>query len=106
MQWEILQYEDPTLPLAPTDLTRLRGEPDPTGEPGGSRTAARLEFTLPPSTYATMCLRELTKQSTELAHQLHLNADGAAQAEDAAGGSAPASAANAAASDAAGGSGP
>ena len=50
----------------------------------------RIGFTLPPSCYATMCLRELTKQSTELGHQQALGA-----AADAA---AAASAANAAAS--------
>ena len=93
MQYAVLQYDDPTAPLAPTDLTRMRGEPDPTGVAGGRLTAARLEFTLPPSTYATMCLRELTKQSTDLAHQLHLNA-GAEAAADAA--HAPATAARSA----------
>ena len=51
----------------------LRGEPEPEGVPGGALTAARLEFTLPSSTYATMCLRELTKQSTERGHQMQLN---------------------------------
>ena len=46
----------------------------------------RLSFTLPPSCYATMCLRELTKQSTELGHQLALGvaADTAAAAAAAA----------------------
>uniref|UniRef100_A0A7S2N0L4 TRUD domain-containing protein n=1 Tax=Haptolina brevifila TaxID=156173 RepID=A0A7S2N0L4_9EUKA len=78
MSWRIMQYADPHKSLAPTDLTRLRGEPDPEGEVGGHLTAARLEFILRPSTYATMCLRELTKQSSELAHQLVLNAEGAA----------------------------
>jgi len=40
MRWQILRYDDPTTPLAPTDLTRLRGEPDPTGSEDGERTAA------------------------------------------------------------------
>ena len=45
-----------------------------------------VSFTLPASTYATMCLRELTKQSTELGHQLALGvaADTAAAAAAAA----------------------
>ena len=73
LEWSILRYSDPTAPLAPTDLTRMRSQPDPLGDPEGTRTAVRLEFTLPPSTYATMCLRELTKQSSELGHQLSLN---------------------------------
>ena len=73
LEWSILRYSDPTAPLAPTDLTRMRSQPDPLGDPEGTRIAVRLEFTLPPSTYATMCLRELTKQSSELGHQLSLN---------------------------------
>ena len=74
MTWRVMRYDDPNLPLAPTDLTLMRGEPLPEGVPDGRFTAARLEFTLPSSTYATMCLRELTKQSTELQHQNALNA--------------------------------
>jgi tRNA pseudouridine13 synthase len=73
MTWRVMYYDDPELPLAPTDLTTLRGLPEPDSIEGGRLTAARLEFTLPASTYATMCLRELTKQSTELAHQMSLN---------------------------------
>ena len=73
MAWKILRYDDPNLPLATTDLMTLRGEPEAEGVPDGKLTAARLEFTLPSSTYATMCLRELTKQSTERAHQMQLN---------------------------------
>ena len=82
MTWRVLRYDDPHLPLAPTDLSVLRGEPEPEGVAGGERMAARLEFTLPASTYATMCLRELTKQSTELAHQNKLNARSVAPPAD------------------------
>ena len=81
-EWEVLRYDDASLPLAATDLTDLRGEAAPKGTPDGKRTAVRLSFTLLPSSYATMCLRELTKQSTELGHQLALGvaADTAAAA--------------------------
>ena len=85
MKWRILKYTDPNLPLAVTDLMTLRGEPEPEGTPGGTRTAVRLEFTLPSSTYATMCLRELTKQSTELSHQKKLNVTSGSAASDSAG---------------------
>ena len=78
MTWRILKYDDPNLPLAATDLSTIRGEPAPEGVPGGQLTAAVLEFILPSSTYATMCLRELTKQSTEVAHQKSLNSAAAA----------------------------
>ncbi|KAL1503112.1 hypothetical protein AB1Y20_011175 [Prymnesium parvum] len=75
LRYQIFRYNDPTLPLAATDLAKLRGEPEPAGEAGGKWVACRLEFTLPPSSYATMCLRELTKQPTDLAHQQMLNAN-------------------------------
>ena len=68
-----MRYNDPTLSLVPTDLTRLRDEPAPIDAPDGRFVALVLEFTLPPSSYATMLLRELTKQPTNLAHQLTLN---------------------------------
>jgi tRNA pseudouridine13 synthase len=71
--WEVVRYADRTLPLTGTDLTALRGAPPPAGEPDGPLTALVLRFTLPPSTYATMLLRELTKQPSELAHQMLLN---------------------------------
>ena len=70
---QYFRYTDPRVPLARTDLARLRGDPEPQGVADGPRLAVVLRFTLPPSTYATMLLRELTKQSTDLTHQLELN---------------------------------
>jgi len=75
LEWKILRYDDHTLPLSPTDLTRLRGDPEPLSVPEGQLVALRLEFTLAPSSYATMLLRELTKQPTDFAHQMKLNAE-------------------------------
>ncbi|EOD17688.1 hypothetical protein EMIHUDRAFT_243837 [Emiliania huxleyi CCMP1516] len=73
LSWQYFRYTDPRVPLARTDLARLRGDPEPQGVADGPRLAVVLRFTLPPSTYATMLLRELTKQSTDLTHQLELN---------------------------------
>ncbi len=50
------------------------------GDPCGRHTALVLSFTLPQSTYATMALRELTKQSSSQAHQSQLTATAAAAA--------------------------
>ena len=58
-----------------------------------TRVQVRLSFTLPPSSYATMCLRELTKQSTELGHQQALGAAADAAAATAAATAAAATAA-------------
>ena len=79
LEWKVLRYSDPTAPLALTDLARLRGEPEPAGEPDGARTALRLTFTLPSSTYATMLLRELTKQPTDVANQVRLGESATAE---------------------------
>ena len=54
------KYDDPQLPLTATDLSRLRGEAIRRAwqeEDGGG-----LGVYMPAPTYATMCLRELTKQ--------------------------------------------
>lgn len=74
--WELLTYDDYAADLSITDLQRLRrsetrGE-EPTKENTATTTtttspprlALRTAFTLRKSTYATMCLRELMKQSS------------------------------------------
>jgi len=50
--------------------------------PEGQRVAVVLSFTLPSSTYATMLLRELTKQSTDIESQKQLNLQPAAEPAD------------------------
>ena len=71
-------------------LATLRPEPNPTnmngngnggGGPGGGggggaarkHKALCVSFTLPKSCYATMCLRELTKQSMSVAHHTNIS---------------------------------
>lgn len=41
--------------------------------PDGKYQAIRIKFNLPKSSYATMCVRELTKNSTSLEFQRKLN---------------------------------
>lgn len=48
-------------------------EKEPESEPDGKYQAIRVKFNLPKSSYATMCVRELTKNSTSFAHQVKLN---------------------------------
>ena len=75
LTWEAKCYEDPRAPLVATDLEKLEGGGDAaaatgdggSGGGGGSRRALVLSFSLPTAAYATMCLRELTKQTTSVA---------------------------------------
>eukprot|EP00457_Paulinella_chromatophora_P000615 gb/GEZN01000615.1/.p1 GENE.gb/GEZN01000615.1/~~gb/GEZN01000615.1/.p1 ORF type:complete len:1198 (+),score=416.51 gb/GEZN01000615.1/:189-3596(+) len=69
----LLRYNDFKVPLLLTDIDRLKGKEEPTSLEGGSDTALQIEFTLPLGTYATMCLREVLKESTTKAHQTGLN---------------------------------
>ena len=95
VQYELIHYDNPDADLACTDLVELQGKqlPPPAapaavvpaaegegqaaGEAGGSGSAGRylglrLAFTLPTACYATMLIRELTKQCTSVAHHTAL----------------------------------
>lgn len=80
-EFNVLHYDDCNAELADTELGRFKGGRSqyeaPTVKklpPGqvGSMKALQLKFTLPPGTYATMLLRELTKESTDTLHQASL----------------------------------
>lgn len=67
LQWKVLEYADPDQPLALSELERLAGGKEPAflQEGGTGRLLAlQLSFQLPPSCYATMLIRELTKMAT------------------------------------------
>lgn len=78
LQYELVRYRHPDADLATTDLQALQGAaaaaPVPPGDDGGGEEGEgrllglRLAFTLPASCYATMLIRELTKQPTSVAH--------------------------------------
>ena len=61
------------MPLVQTDDAEFMGVPPPPSSSEGKFAALELSFTLPQSTYATMCLRELLKSSTRTAQQAALN---------------------------------
>jgi len=83
LSWRLLRYSDPNAELARTELTHVRARPGDTLAPAGADAespdghlrALFLEFTLPPGTYATMLLREVTKESTETQYQAQLTAN-------------------------------
>lgn len=85
LQFELIHYSHPDADLATTDLMVLEGRqlpaapaaaaPAAAGDAGEGSAASgaqhlglRLAFTLPASCYATMLIRELTKQPTSTAH--------------------------------------
>lgn len=96
-QFELIHYAHPDADLATTDLMVLEGKqlPGPTaaaaaaGDAGQGAEASgspylglRLAFTLPASCYATMLIRELTKQPTSTAHHKASTAQHQAQQAD------------------------
>merc|ERR1711865_1145466 len=65
MECELLRYTEVNQDLTRTDLEVMGGKPPHHAmQQEGPLKAVRLSFTLPSSTYATMCLRELMKTST------------------------------------------
>ncbi|KAJ0407619.1 hypothetical protein P43SY_010160 [Pythium insidiosum] len=69
---EIKRYNDPTIPLVETDIDALQCRKAAASVPDGQYRALCLEFQLKPSSYATMAVRELMKQSSNVSAQLAL----------------------------------
>ncbi|KAF1780458.1 Pseudouridine synthase, catalytic domain [Phytophthora cactorum] len=72
VEHELKRFNDPTVPLLATDVDRLAGRSAQASIPDGKFRALCLEFQLGPSSYATMAVRELLKQSSNLDVQLQL----------------------------------
>ncbi|XP_051889897.1 pseudouridylate synthase 7 homolog isoform X2 [Pristis pectinata] len=71
--WEILVYDDKKIPLVQTDVEKLEGVPLPKSSKDGKLKALKMDFSLPPSTYATMAIREVLKMDTSIKNQTQLN---------------------------------
>lgn len=83
VQWDILRYVDPLQPLIQTDLMKATGEdlkPFPKANGSGACDENLLgmvvSFTLPPSSYATIALRELMRRPTVSEYQKQLSLEG------------------------------
>jgi len=61
----VVSYANPNTDLVLTDLDRLNGVTEHVIEEGPLR-AVTIKFSLPPSSYATMILRELMKSNTSV----------------------------------------
>ncbi|XP_066489537.1 pseudouridylate synthase 7 homolog isoform X2 [Tiliqua scincoides] len=73
VNWELVVYDDPKIPLFNTDLDKLEGKPPAVLATEGKYKALKMEFSLPPSTYATMAIREVLKMDTSIKNQTRLN---------------------------------
>ncbi|XP_069764399.1 pseudouridylate synthase 7 homolog isoform X2 [Narcine bancroftii] len=71
--WEILEYDDTKIPLVQTDVEKLEGVPLPKSSKEGKFKALKMDFSLPPATYATMAIREVLKMDTSIKNQTQLN---------------------------------
>ncbi|XP_035379464.1 pseudouridylate synthase 7 homolog isoform X2 [Electrophorus electricus] len=73
VRWEVIHYDDPRVPLVYTDVDKLEDKPPPVYLTEGKYRALKMEFSLPPSTYATMAIREVLKMDTSIKNQTQLN---------------------------------
>ncbi|XP_024137010.1 pseudouridylate synthase 7 homolog isoform X1 [Oryzias melastigma] len=73
VSWEVIHYDDPRISLVHTDFEKLEKKPAPVFNTEGKYRALRIEFSLPPSTYATMAIREILKLDTSIKKQTQLN---------------------------------
>ena len=81
VDWVIKQYSNPTEPLIETDLMKISGEKLKVGQGDKQQLIGMsIGFTLPPSSYATIALRELMKRPTDSSYQRELNLEGKCEA--------------------------
>ncbi|XP_074235376.1 pseudouridylate synthase 7 homolog isoform X3 [Saimiri boliviensis] len=73
VSWDVVAYDDPKIPLFNTDVDNLEGKPPPVFASEGKYRALKMDFSLPPSTYATMAIREVLKMDTSIKNQTQLN---------------------------------
>lgn len=73
VSWEVIRYDDPKISLVHSDFEKLENKPAPVFNKEGKYRALRMEFSLPPSTYATMAIREVLKLDTSIKKQTQLN---------------------------------
>lgn len=72
VNWYTMKYNQDSDPLIRSDMEAIRGSSEPVSLDDGLMKALILELSLPPSSYATMALREITKSDTSTAYQIQL----------------------------------
>eukprot|EP01083_Nonionella_stella_P213414 769774_1 len=73
LSWKIKHYDDVNVQLAMTSRDELRGGVEPEDVPNGQMRALVLAFDLPTCSYATMLIREVSRQKTDLASLKSMN---------------------------------
>ncbi len=77
VSWQHIQYTDPDIALVQSDEDKILGlNPPAENNPDGKFRALRIELTLGASAYATMALREVTREETSVWHQIGLTMRG------------------------------
>jgi len=81
VQWNIIRYNNPLQPLIQTDLMKITGETIALSSANdkNSLLGMVISFTLPPSSYATIALRELMKRPTIGEYQKRLKLEGSCE---------------------------
>lgn len=73
VSWRHVRYSEHDTPFVQTDEDRILGlNPPAEDSPAGTMRAVVLELTLGSSSYATMALREVTREETSVWHQIGL----------------------------------
>lgn len=81
VSWQHIKYTDPDIPLAQADEDGLLGLNIPAeDDPDAKFNALKISWSLGTSSYATMALREITRQETSSWHQIGLTLEGEDQA--------------------------
>ena len=85
VDFKVVEYTDPRQPLLQTDLMKLEGAEIKLKEDDKADAKTLfgmvVGFTLPPSSYATVCLRELMKRPTSVDYQRALQLEGPCEAK-------------------------
>lgn len=77
VEWRHIRYTDPDVALTQSDEDKLLGQGEAAqDDPEGKFLAVQVEFQLSSSVYATMALREVTREETSTWHQAGLTLSG------------------------------
>ena len=77
VEWRYIRYTDPDVALTQSDEDKhLNQDPAAQDDPEGKFLAVQLEFQLSSAVYATMALREVTREETSTWHQAGLTLSG------------------------------
>lgn len=77
-----MKYSGQNTDLIISDYSKMHNDPEPVDDPVGDTLSLILEFSLAPSSYATMALREIMKCDTSVGNQIQLMQENNKKAEE------------------------